>query len=470
MIIAEEPNYQTHPVPLPGGMGLLTVSWQDNRSGDYDMYALKLRFDGRRANHPSPYIKLVEDVPADQGELVSVSWGPSPLEDSSPGTITDYSVYRDDNGSWDFIIATQASGQPSYSVEITTPCYHTPSDTCWQKFMVTAETSDPMTYYESLPDSGYAIDNIEPAQVTGLTGAYHFQYKMDLHWNANTETDLSHYCVHRCSVPDFTPDTSTLRGTCADTTYMDNQIFGGDYFYKVFAVDLAGNEGDPDTWDITLSTQLASFSTSEGPGWIELRWILSEKDPGTRFAIMRAGMPEGSFVPVDGAVSETSEISYSFRDTHCQTGRRYSYRVFVTDDDGTRLLFETDPVMPDPMRAMLLQNIPNPFNSTTEIEYFLPGRIPVQLAVYDPAGRMIAILESGIKNQGWHTASWGGCDVSGNSMGSGIYFCSLKAGKSSFSRKMVFPESTISTLRIICRTITSMCLSLIGTPCIRYTS
>ncbi|MBD3179390.1 MAG: T9SS type A sorting domain-containing protein [Candidatus Latescibacteria bacterium] len=437
MIIAEEPNYQDDPVLLPGSEGLVTVSWQDNRSGDYDMYALKLRLDGRRANHPAPFIMLVEDVPADQGEQVSVSWGPSPLEDYSPGTITDYSVYLYDGSTWDFISATPASGQNSYSVEVGVPCYQIPSDTCWQKFMVTAGTSDSMTYYESLPDSGYAIDNTAPAQVTGLTGGYHFQYKMDLHWNPNSETDLSHYCVHRCSVPDFVPDGSTMRGTCTDTTYLDNGIFGGDYFYKVFAADLAGNEGEPDTWDITLSTQLESFSTSAGPGWVELRWILSEKDPGTSFAVRRTEDPGRRFLPVDGAVNATSEMSYSFRDNHCTRGRRYRYQVFVTDDDGTRLLFETGPLMPDPVRAMLFQNYPNPFNPSTEIAYFIPERMLVELTVYDTAGRLIAKLDSGIMEKGYHSVGWNGCSSSGEGMGSGVYFCRLKAGKKHFSRKIV---------------------------------
>lgn len=437
IIIAEEANYQTRPEIIPGEEGRVLVTWQDNRSGDYDLYALELRTDGRRSNHPAPYITLVEDVPADQGERVSVFWGPSPLEDSSPGTITDYSVYRDDNGSWDFIIGTPASGQPVYSLEIEATCYHTPSDTCWQKFMVTAETSDPMTYYESLPDSGYAIDNIAPAILTGLTGSYHYQYKMDLHWNPNSEADLSHYCIHRASVSDFIPDESNLMGTTCDTTYQDTGITGGDYFYKVYAVDLAGNHGDPDTWEITLSTQLESFSSSAGPGWIEISWVLSEKDQSTRFEVRRSAANENTFHAIDGTVMETGNMSYSFRDNQCEGGKNFRYRVFVSDNDGTRLLFETNPVIAHPLSAMLLQNIPNPFNPNTDIRYYLPERTLVQLSIYDLSGRLIATLEKGIRDKGYHTGRWNGRDANGNIVSSGVYFYRLRAGKKSFSRKMV---------------------------------
>jgi hypothetical protein len=88
-------------------------------------------------------------------------------------------------------------------------------------------------------------------------------------------------------------------------------------------------------------------------------------------------------------------------------------------------------------RMALLQNYPNPFNSTTRIAYSLQAAGPVRLGIYDASGRLVRNLEHGIRAAGGHTAFWDGCDESGVSAGTGVYFCRMVADGAMETRKII---------------------------------
>jgi hypothetical protein len=70
---------------------------------------------------------------------------------------------------------------------------------------------------------------------------------------------------------------------------------------------------------------------------------------------------------------------------------------------------------------------PNPFNPKTAIAYDMPQAGYVQLAIYDVTGRVVRTLWDGGQVAGSHVAEWDGRDDGGRSVGSGIYFCVMKA-------------------------------------------
>ena len=85
---------------------------------------------------------------------------------------------------------------------------------------------------------------------------------------------------------------------------------------------------------------------------------------------------------------------------------------------------------------------PNPFNPRVQIPFTLPATTwprDYVLAIFDPAGRVVRILEkgqtgsSGIKR----TASWDGREESGRLVSSGVYVCRLSCGDESRSQKIV---------------------------------
>jgi hypothetical protein len=115
----------------------------------------------------------------------------------------------------------------------------------------------------------------------------------------------------------------------------------------------------------------------------------------------------------------------------------YAHRPWTpTDvgDDAARI--------PVPTRAFLKQNVPNPFNPVTTIEYGVPagqgrGRVPVRIAVFDVKGRRVRRLVNGKQEPGVYTAIWDGRDDNGRGVQSGVYFYRLSAGAQTDSRKML---------------------------------
>jgi carboxypeptidase T len=93
-----------------------------------------------------------------------------------------------------------------------------------------------------------------------------------------------------------------------------------------------------------------------------------------------------------------------------------------------------------PTADRLAQNVPNPFNPRTEIRFSLGRGKPgaYRVAVYDAAGRRVAILVSG-----WDpgaganlVARWDGIDGAGRPAGSGVYLLRLDSARGITSRKM----------------------------------
>lgn len=92
---------------------------------------------------------------------------------------------------------------------------------------------------------------------------------------------------------------------------------------------------------------------------------------------------------------------------------------------------------PAPRSVALHTNIPNPFNPVTTIRYDLPAPAPVYLAVYDVSGRLVQTLvdEPGLA-AGRHEITWEGRNSRGGEARSGAYFCRIKTGDKSLTRKM----------------------------------
>lgn len=80
-------------------------------------------------------------------------------------------------------------------------------------------------------------------------------------------------------------------------------------------------------------------------------------------------------------------------------------------------------------RSVLLANVPNPFNPSTEIRYELGSEQTVRLQVYDLSGRMIRTLVDGHRQAGVHAEVWNGKDDSGRNAASGSYYVRLESSQ-----------------------------------------
>lgn len=85
----------------------------------------------------------------------------------------------------------------------------------------------------------------------------------------------------------------------------------------------------------------------------------------------------------------------------------------------------------------LAQNVPNPFNPTTQLGYQIAGGVHVTLAVYDVAGKLVRTLVDKQQSAGAYTETWDGHDNKGRLVSSGVYFYRLTAGDYVQTRRMV---------------------------------
>jgi hypothetical protein len=131
----------------------------------------------------------------------------------------------------------------------------------------------------------------------------------------------------------------------------------------------------------------------------------------------------------------------------------FVYWVWAVDADGhashrsnivTHAVDALTPAGAPPVRSMLAQNVPNPFNPLTTIRFSVGTEeragletAPVRLALYDASGRRVALLVDREMVPGEYSALWDGRGDGGRTLASGIYFARLTVGGRAFAKKMV---------------------------------
>ena len=222
--------------------------------------------------------------------------------------------------------------------------------------------------------------------------------------------------------------------------YLDSDAAGNALF--------AWRDGRLGNWDIfarkvsisrgpIVATELMSFNAGPFDDGVKVAWQLSQYTEGAPFTVSRAdGGQDADWRVITPGIAR-DRLSFSFVDGAVEAGLSYRYRVQVSDERGSRVLFETDAIILPPLPLTLHQNFPNPFNPSTTIRYYVPGKCRVRLEVYDVTGRLVARLVDRDQPAGHYGIEWNGGDNLGKKAASGIYFCRLQAGKDVRSRKMV---------------------------------
>jgi outer membrane protein assembly factor BamB len=96
-----------------------------------------------------------------------------------------------------------------------------------------------------------------------------------------------------------------------------------------------------------------------------------------------------------------------------------------------------DDRLPSQAGGFLLSNHPNPFNPSTTISFVTREAGPVDLGVFDAAGRRVRTLARGLHLEaGTHEFIWNGADQSGSPLASGVYFARVESGLAGESRRI----------------------------------
>ncbi len=211
-----------------------------------------------------------------------------------------------------------------------------------------------------------------------------------------------------------------------------------------------------DGWPVDVGDPIESspcFSDLDGDSLPEL--VALSKD-GTLYAYSLNGeilphfpMPAGGIGPSSPAIADLDgdgdlEIAFGhslgvqvidykakssqgrywsmFRGNPCRTGNYADIFTGISEREEERIV---------PLRYTLYQNYPNPFNPATIIKYNLPQSGTVQLTIYNILGEKVINLVGGYQKAGEKRVRW-----QANSFPSGIYFCQLKAGGQTITKKL----------------------------------
>ncbi|MBN2071123.1 MAG: T9SS type A sorting domain-containing protein, partial [Candidatus Krumholzibacteriota bacterium] len=112
-------------------------------------------------------------------------------------------------------------------------------------------------------------------------------------------------------------------------------------------------------------------------------------------------------------------------DNGWSTPKSISANSTVVDVENTPLIFA------------LGQNVPNPFNPSTTINFNLPYPAHVRIDVFSVDGKHVSTLLNRSKGAGHHVVQWLGQNDNGTPMASGVYFYRIQAGSYTETKRMV---------------------------------
>ena len=188
--------------------------------------------------------------------------------------------------------------------------------------------------------------------------------------------------------------------------------------YWRWYINDSGNAPDSDFWRVQVSDDGSNWETLEYTNESTHAWVAQ------------------SF-QLDGIVEMTSTVQFRFIASDDGDGS-----IVEAGVDDFQLIGFTVPDITDvddiiPASAVLLQNVPNPFNPKTDIRFALPNAQDVTLKVFDVQGRQVVKLMDGPADAGFHTITWNGTDAEGRQMSSGVYFYVLQGEDLKLREKMV---------------------------------
>ncbi|PKL88687.1 MAG: hypothetical protein CVV23_09150 [Ignavibacteriae bacterium HGW-Ignavibacteriae-2] len=243
-----------------------------------------------------PSIVAVEDVADDQGGKVRLTIKASSNDTPVLNKIVSYSVWRENtSGLWDAIGSFSALQTNYYYYVAPTLGDSTVDAVTWSKFYVTAHTASPKLYYLSDAASGYSIDNIAP-NVPGGFVAKLGDAIVELNWEISKDLDFRYFEIYRSTEENFDPTTADPIAVLTKNLYSDNEVsVGTKYYYKLAAVDFAGNRSE---YTSTISALVTGAENVMG--MVPEDYTISQNypNPFNPSTTIKYGVPEESNVKV----------------------------------------------------------------------------------------------------------------------------------------------------------------------------
>lgn len=176
----------------------------------------------------------------------------------------------------------------------------------------------------------------------------------------------------------------------------------------------------------TLVTRFQANELSDGR--VRLEWELSSAADGIETNVYRIS-PDGIERTLLNAVPVAGVGTHALVDAEPGDAATLTYELVEVAEDGEHVLQRLTLERGAAAAAglALAQNAPNPFESTTLIQFDVPRADRVRVAIHDSAGRLVRLLEDGTLPAGRYSRLWDGRDTQGRTVPSGLYFYSAES-------------------------------------------
>jgi hypothetical protein len=177
---------------------------------------------------------------------------------------------------WDFVGLVPAAGHDRYGYVAPTIFDSTKvAGMHWSAFYVSGHTSDPAIVYESLPDSGYSVDNLAPLAPSNTVASLLPNKTVSLRWADPVDEDFQYFAIYRSTTAGFDPKSAKPLATLTGVNYNDTDVTPGSrYYYRLSAYDFAGNESQ---YSPELSVLITSVA--ERGGGVPTEYALEQNYP-----------------------------------------------------------------------------------------------------------------------------------------------------------------------------------------------
>jgi hypothetical protein len=201
----------------------------------------------------------------------------------------------------------------------------------------------------------------------------------------------------------------------------------GDYVYV--AQGSSGLGILPLQCDQSTPVLLRGFSLQPAPGAVTISWQVAADGEPFHFRLLGSNGDREWEVPFTADAAGATYTAVD-RSDWLGAGSEIGYRLFLSSDGRSwSLLDSASTSLPASAAATRIVSVyPNPLNPRTTIAFAVRKAESIRLAIYDAAGRRVAVIQDGWTGAGIQEAHWDGCDDFGRSAAAGQYFARLEAG------------------------------------------
>lgn len=196
-------------------------------------------------------------------------------------------------------------------------------------------------------------------------------------------------------------------------------------FGNIFPVELS-------VWNVKLH----SGNTAE------LFWQTESETNNYGFYIQRkdstSHFSDIAFVKGNGTSGKVH--TYSFIDKNLHPGT-YFYRLRQVDFSGKNHFSNVHSItVSKPVRNFVLENYPNPFNSSTKILLNLFATKSVDLRIFNLIGEEVYHFNTGVLEKGTHSFVWNGRSTTGRELPSGMYILRVTTSNQTIRHKLILSK------------------------------